>query len=112
MSEPDRLAWSRMADGISLRVRLTPRSSADAICGLVETPDGPALQIKVRALPADGAANSAVEKVLAKWLGVSKSSVHVHSGRKSRVKLLHVIGDAATLVQVVDKKMQEIAPGK
>lgn len=106
MSQRQRPAWNSIEGGIALRVRVTPKSSADAVTGLTETPDGPALQVKVRALPADGAANAAVEKLIAKWLEVPKSAVSVHSGGKSRVKLLHVIGDAATLVEVAGTKLQ------
>jgi len=104
--------WSRIDGGISIRVRVTPKSSADLVSGLCGTPDGPALQTKVRALPADGAANTAVEKLIAGWLGVPKSTVRLHSGGKSRVKLLHVIGDAATLVEVAGTKLQELGQGR
>ena len=91
--------WGLMQSGISLRVRVTPKSSVESVLGLCETAEGTALQVKVRAVPEDGAANAAVEKLIAAWLKMPKSSVSLRSGAKSRVKLLHVHGDSSTLVQ-------------
>ena len=85
-------------------VRLTPKSSRDAIDGVEATADGPALKARIRAVPADGAANAAVEQLVAKWLGVPNNSVALMSGSKSRIKLLQVTGDAASLErQLADK---------
>lgn len=99
------LPWSVSEGGILLRVRVTPKSSKDVVSGLCETPDGPALQLKVRAVPADGAANKAVEQLVARYLCVPKSDVSVKAGGKSRVKLLHVIGTPATLVDGLRAKL-------
>lgn len=106
MTDAGPVPWNLIDGGLSLRVRVTPKSSIDAVSGLCETPDGPAIQVKVRAVPADGAANSAVEKLIAKWLGLPKSAVSLHAGGKSRVKLLHVIGESSTLVQAIGTKLQ------
>ncbi|MBU1209899.1 MAG: DUF167 domain-containing protein [Alphaproteobacteria bacterium] len=106
MSDAGPVPWNPIDGGLSLRVRVTPKSAADAIIGLCETPDGPAIQVKVRAIPAAGAANVAVEKLIAKWLGLPKSVVSLHSGGKSRVKLLHVLGDAPNLVGIAGTKLQ------
>jgi hypothetical protein len=98
---------------VIVRVRLTPKSSADAIEGVEATADGPALKARVRAVPSDGEANAAIERLLADWLGVPKRSVSVTSGHKSRVKLLTVAGEpdvlerrlTSTLVQrIADKR--------
>ncbi len=61
------------------------------------TAEGPAFKARVRALPEDGAANAALEALAAKWLGVSKSSVRLVSGGKSRVKSLAIGGDVHAL---------------
>lgn len=42
----------------------------------------------MRALPQDGEANTALIALVAKWLGVPKSSVELVSGGKSRIKTL------------------------
>lgn len=75
---------------MELRVRLTPRSSRDEIVGIIDTPDGPAIEAKVRAIPANGAANNALVALAAKWLDIPKSSVELTLGAKSRNKTLRV----------------------
>jgi uncharacterized protein YggU (UPF0235/DUF167 family) len=91
------LPWREAPGCVIVRVRLTPKSSLDAIEGLEATADGPALKARVRALPSEGEANKAIEKVLADWLGVPKSSVTVAGGGKSRVKSLKVTGEVQEL---------------
>lgn len=87
-SDPS-LPWATKAGAtLLLRVRLTPKSSRDRIGGIIETPEGPAIQAHVRALPQDGEANTALIALVAKWLGVPKSSIELASGGKSRVKTL------------------------
>ncbi len=97
--------WRELDDGLSLRVRVTPKSSKDSVLGQCETADGPAIQVKVRAVPEDGAANSAVEKLIARWLDLPKSAVSLRTGAKSRVKLLHIQGPCATLVESIRGKL-------
>ena len=82
---------------LRLRVRLTPKSQSDGVDGTTDTPDGPAVKARVRAIPEDGAANRALETVIAKWLGVAKGQVSVVSGPKSRIKIVAVTGDASAL---------------
>lgn len=92
-----------------MRVRVTPKASRDEVCGLEQTADGPAIKARVRALPADGAANAAVEKLVATWLGVPKSSVSVSRGMKSRVKTLAIGGVVAQLTVRLDNLWQHLA---
>jgi len=91
------LPWREAPGCVIVRVRLTPKSSLDAIEGLEATADGPALKARVRALPSEGEANKAVERLLADWLGVPKTSVAVAGGGKSRVKSLKVSGEVQEL---------------
>jgi uncharacterized protein (TIGR00251 family) len=85
-------------DGISLSVRLTPRSSADAIEGVETTADGRAhLKARVRAVPEDGKANKALEKLVAKALRLPPRDVAVTAGTTSRLKTLAIAGDPAEL---------------
>jgi len=97
------LPWREAPGCVIVRVRLTPKSSLDAIEGLEATAEGPALKARVRALPSEGEANKAVERVLADWLGVPKSSVTVSGGGKSRVKSLKIVGE----VQELKDRLQE-----
>jgi hypothetical protein len=82
--------WRRAGDGhrLLLRVRVTPKAAFDKVEGLAETPDGPAVQVKVRAAPADGTANRAVLETIADWLGRPKSSLALAVGAKSRIKMV------------------------
>ena len=83
-------------DGLRLSVRLTPKSSRDAVDGVKISADGAAhLAACVRAVPEDGKANKALAALLAKSLGLPKSKVSVVAGHTSRLKTLHVACEAA-----------------
>ena len=74
-----------MANVISIRV--TPRSAKPGIGGWREGADGrEELEVRVAEAPADGAANDAVIKLLAKSFGISRSEVTIISGEASRHK--------------------------
>lgn len=96
MTAADR-PWRAVRDGVTLRLRLTPRSSRDAIDGISSTADGPALKARVRAVPEHGSANDALEKLVAGWLGLPRSRVQLMTGGKSRIKTIGIVGDAAAL---------------
>jgi uncharacterized protein YggU (UPF0235/DUF167 family) len=78
-------------------VRLTPRASRDGIDGIKAGPDGPYVQARVRAVPEDGRANTALAELVADEIGVAKSTVTVASGHTARLKTLHIAGDASDL---------------
>ena len=84
-----------------LTVRVSPKASRDGIDGLAETPDGPAVKVRVRAVPDQGEANAAVAAVVAEWLGVPASQVAVARGHKSRVKMLKIGGPPDRLEALV-----------
>jgi len=76
-----------------LRVRVTPRGGADRVEGF--RPDGEGgelLRLRVRAAPADGEANAAVEALLAKALDVPRSRVRVARGGAARIKTVEIEG--------------------
>lgn len=102
MTDAAALPWSRTPDGVILRVRVTPKSSKDAVEGLDATAQGPALKVRVRAVPDKGAANAAVAETVARWLGVPKSSITLAGGSTSRVKSLAIAGDVDALSQQLD----------
>nr|WP_310524611.1 DUF167 family protein [Polymorphobacter sp.] len=92
-------AWSPVAGGIRLRVRVTPRGGRDAVEGIAADADeAPHLKIRVAAAPVDGDANEAVEKLLAKWLGVPKTRVEVVGGETIRLKTVQIDGDPVQLL--------------
>lgn len=70
-----------------LTVRVTPNASLDRVEGMATDDAGRTyLKLRVRAVPENGKANRAVEKLLAKALGVPKSAVRVVTGETSRIK--------------------------
>ncbi|MDI6624280.1 MAG: DUF167 domain-containing protein [Brevundimonas sp.] len=75
----------------NLPVRLTPGAASDRIDGWDVDADGrPVLKVRVRARPVEGEANVALIKLLAKTLGVPKSSVTLDRGGQSRTKMISV----------------------
>jgi hypothetical protein len=79
--------------GFTLRVRVQPRASKDALGGEREG----ALVVRLTAPPVEGAANEALARFLGKTLGVAPSAVRVVSGASGRNKVVSVAGlDAAT----------------
>jgi uncharacterized protein (TIGR00251 family) len=99
------LAWSTVPGGIKVHVRLTPRSGRDAVEGVEQTGEGPALKVRVRAVPEDGAANAALARTVADWLGVAKGTVEVVTGHKSRLKVLRISGEQAQLAGLIAKRL-------
>ena len=98
--------WRVRQDGIEILVRLTPRASGDAVGSVEEGVDGRSrLGARVRAVPEKGAANAALEKLIASAMNVARSSVSVSSGSTSRLKTVRVAGDpeelAARLTRLV-----------
>ena len=85
------------AHGLRVLVRLTPKSSLDGIKGLFEGPDGPRLDLKVRAAPENGAANEAAQRLIAKLLDVPRTTVALAQGATSRYKAFDIMGDGAQL---------------
>ena len=79
-----------------LAVRVTPRSAKPGIGGWRTGPDGrEELEVRVAEAPADGAANEALMKQLAKALGVSRSELSILSGAASRHKRVAIPFDLA-----------------
>jgi len=82
---------------VRVHVKLTPRSAIDRIEGWEADASGrPVLRVRVRAAPVDGAANAALEELLARALRVASSRVRVMRGGQSRLKAVEIDGlDAA-----------------
>jgi uncharacterized protein YggU (UPF0235/DUF167 family) len=77
-------------------VRVTPRAGRDLVEGVGP---GGELLVRVRAAPADGAANSALLRTIADALGVAPSRLEHVRGATSRTKQVAIDGlGAGTLV--------------
>ena len=100
-------------DGLDLFVRLTPKSSADAIDGVQEATDGSVyLAARVRAVPDKGAANAALVRLLAERLDLPKRTIGVVAGSTSRLKTVRLTGDAAGIVKAVETAIRLAQPGR
>jgi uncharacterized protein len=89
--------WRTLPDGVSVTVKVQPRSRRPAIQGRAASAHGTCLRTGVTDPPEDGRANRAVCATLADALHVPASAVAVTLGQTSRDKTLHVAGDTALL---------------
>jgi len=91
---------------VTIAIRVTPRSARPGIGGWREGADGRReLEIRVAEAPADGAANEAVVKLLAKALRISRGQVTIISGATSRNKRVAIPFEADELARrLADKK--------
>jgi uncharacterized protein len=80
--------------------------------GLDVTAEGPAFKARVRALPEDGAANAALERLVSEWLQVPKSAARLVTGAKSRVKCIEVGGDVKKIEDRLRAKHTALEPEK
>ncbi|PSJ58717.1 DUF167 family protein [Kumtagia ephedrae] len=88
--------------GLELFVRLTPKAAADRIDGIETGDDGRShLAIRVRALPERGAANAALERLLAETLGLPRSKVSVVAGHTARLKTVRLNAGADFVLNVL-----------
>jgi uncharacterized protein len=85
-------------DHIRLAVRLTPNGGRDSVDGVELNGNGEAhLKVRVSDVPEKGKANKALIAVLAKRIGVAKSSITLLSGDTARQKILRIDGDPEDL---------------
>jgi hypothetical protein len=89
--------WHARPGGVSVSVKVQPKSRRPGIQGRAVSALGPCLRIGVNDPPEDGRANRAVCAVLAQALHVPAAAVAVTLGQTSRDKTLHVAGDTALL---------------
>lgn len=102
---PLNLNLRKTPTGLIVAVRLTPKSARDAVEGLEEFDGQTVLKARVRALPEDGKANAALEKLIAKWLGLPQSAVEIVQGGKSRLKQVAVNGNGVALSALICSKL-------
>jgi len=90
--------WREAKGGLLVSLRVTPNAGNDAIEGAEARDDGSrVLRVRVKAVPDKGKANAAVIALLAKTLGLPKSSVTLESGETARLKTVLVKGEATAL---------------
>lgn len=72
----------QVKDGVELRLKVTPRSSKNAIIGW----EGDILKVRLRAIPEKGNANDALIELLAEFFDVAPSQISLAGGYTSRIK--------------------------
>lgn len=75
---------------IDISIKVTPKSKRECVGRVVESGQGDRLEMWVHAPPVDGAANEAVEKLLAKTLKLPSSQCQVLRGHSSRYKTVRI----------------------
>jgi uncharacterized protein YggU (UPF0235/DUF167 family) len=99
-------ALTPLADGVRVRIRVTPRAHADALGGTGDDAAGVHLKARVVALPTDGKANDRLVRLVAHSAGVAPSAVRVASGSTSRVKSLVITGPSEAILERLQKFME------
>ena len=105
-----RQAWTTGGGSLVVRVRVTVKASKDQVDGLIETAEGQAIGVRVRAIPAEGEANAAVRDLLAGWLRLAKTSVTLIAGAKSRVKSFALAGVSGEQAAMIVTQLNSLDP--
>lgn len=95
--------YKRLEDHLRLAIRLTPNAGRDALEGVEENAEGETyLRARVTSVPEKGKANKALIALVAKTVGVPKSSISLVSGETARQKILRIDGDPEDLERRLD----------
>jgi uncharacterized protein (TIGR00251 family) len=98
-------------DGVTLRIRLRPGASRNAVLGRSVLANGDeVVTAAVSAPPEDGKANAALIHLLAKIWRQPKTGVTIIGGATARNKLLHIAGPPAALMTKLGTWLQTL-PG-
>jgi uncharacterized protein len=89
--------WRTDAGGVSVMVKVQPKSRRPGLQGVTQSADGERLRVGVSEPAEGGRANRAACQMLAQELDVPVSAVSVAAGAASREKRLYISGDPAAL---------------
>jgi uncharacterized protein len=103
--------WRRDKAGLRLQLRVTPKSAREGVEGIVDTAQGEVFTVRVHVAADKGEANRAVERVIAEWIGVGRTSVTVSAGAKSRLKTIAVAGEPAKLAALMETRIASLRQG-
>ena len=82
--------YSSSSNSVTLALWVKPGARRDALCGLFEGK----LALQISAVARDGEANDRVIEYLAQVFGLKRRVLSVHSGHKSREKVVQIaLGD-------------------
>ncbi len=89
------LSLRETSDGTEVPIRVVPKAKRNSVAGLWQS----ALKVQVAAVPRDGKANDELCAYLARLFGLSRRSVRVRSGERSRDKVVFLAGINAEKVR-------------
>jgi uncharacterized protein YggU (UPF0235/DUF167 family) len=81
--------YEKSPHGIYLKVKVIPRASRSRVLGIA----GGRVRVAVRAVPQNGAANEALEEVIAAFFQLKKSCCKVTFGHKTSLKTIFIAAD-------------------
>ena len=89
-------------------VRATPKAARDAVEGIERLADGTTvLKARVRAAPADGEANDALRRLIARAATIPPSAVSQVRGGGSRLKSFRLDGDPARIAAALEAALSQ-----
>ena len=81
---------------VKISVRLQPKASREE---LRVWDEGGVLRVRVKEAPVDGAANAALVRLVAKYLGISRGAISIIHGATGRNKILKIEGLSARQIK-------------
>ncbi len=93
--------WRPMPDGVSIMVKVQPKSRRPGVLGVAPSAQGPRLRLGVSEPAEAERANQAVIALVARLLSVPVGAGSIAVGETSRQKLVHVIGSADAIGPVL-----------
>jgi len=83
-----KIPFNRTKDGVTVEVKVEPRSSKAGIAGVL----GGVLKVKLTSAPVDGAANRQLIEVLSREFGIKKGAISIIRGERSKNKVIKIEG--------------------
>jgi uncharacterized protein (TIGR00251 family) len=82
------IPFRRTKDGITIEVKVEPRSSRKGISGIMEN----VVRVKLTAPPVGGEANEQLIEVMSEATGARKSDIRIVRGHSSKKKVIEIRG--------------------
>jgi uncharacterized protein (TIGR00251 family) len=82
------IPFRKTKDGITVEVKVEPRSSKKGIAGVMEN----VVKVKLTAPPVGGEANEQLIEVMSEATGVRKSDIRIVRGHSSKKKVVEIRG--------------------
>ena len=97
-------------DGLRVAIRLSPRSKADRLVAIAETPGGRVVKASVTAPAEAGRANEALLQLLVRAWDLPRRDLSIISGGTNRNKTVLVAGNPQRLIEKLTPKISSF-PG-